>query len=134
MRTPGRCWCGGSIGYVCELGVFLQDQIIYTVHFLDNGGRMVGCRKRIDPGGCTVDLTALSVVTGSPRGCHRRLEHNGGDRGTVGEVMAVIREPDIAAHCHVLFTTQVLDVPESALEASPVPENHGLIQSQPPML
>ena len=35
----------GSIGYVCELGVFLQDQIIYTVHFLDSGGRLVGCRE-----------------------------------------------------------------------------------------
>jgi hypothetical protein len=32
----------GSTGYVCDLGLFLQDQIIYTVHFLaeDQAGRL----------------------------------------------------------------------------------------------
>ncbi len=114
----------GSIGYVCELGVFLQDQIIYTVHFLDSGGRMVGCREselipadapwipnRFERGDRVTTRLPLAIggttaVTG----------------GTVGEVMAVIREPDIAAHYHVLFTTRVLDVPESALEAAPSPK------------
>jgi nitrogen fixation protein NifZ len=33
----------GSIGYVMNVGTFLQDQIIYTVNFLDQG-RVVGCR------------------------------------------------------------------------------------------
>ncbi|NOS89140.1 MAG: nitrogen fixation protein NifZ, partial [Methylococcaceae bacterium] len=33
----------GSVGNVVEVGTFLQDQIIFTVHFL-NHGRMVGCR------------------------------------------------------------------------------------------
>ena len=35
----------GSIGYVRHIGVFLQDQIIYTVHFLEAGNRIVGCRE-----------------------------------------------------------------------------------------
>lgn len=34
----------GSIGNVRNVGTFLQDQIIYSVHFLDQG-LMVGCRE-----------------------------------------------------------------------------------------
>ena len=34
----------GHVGYVCDIGVFLQDQIIYSVHFLEAGGRIIGCR------------------------------------------------------------------------------------------
>jgi nitrogen fixation protein NifZ len=34
----------GRIGHVRNVGTFLQDQIIYSVHFLDEG-RMVGCRE-----------------------------------------------------------------------------------------
>lgn len=33
----------GSVGYVMNVGTFLQDQIIYTINFLDQG-RIVGCR------------------------------------------------------------------------------------------
>ena len=33
----------GSVGYVMNVGTFLQDQIIYTINFLDQG-RVVGCR------------------------------------------------------------------------------------------
>ena len=109
----------GSIGYVCELGVFLQDQIIYTVHFLDSGGRMVGCRE--------TELIAADAPW-SPNRFERgdrvttRLPLAVGGEvavaaGTTGEVMAVIREPDAAAHYHVLFNIRVLDVPESALDA-----------------
>lgn len=34
----------GSVGYVRAIGTFLQDQIIYSVHFL-NEARVVGCRE-----------------------------------------------------------------------------------------
>jgi len=34
----------GSVGNVVNVGTFLQDQIIYTVHFLDIG-KMIGCRE-----------------------------------------------------------------------------------------
>ena len=36
-----RC---GSTGTVIDIGTFLMDQIIYTVHFLD-ADRIVGCRE-----------------------------------------------------------------------------------------
>ncbi len=35
----------GRIGHVRDVGTFLQDQIIYSVHFLDEG-RLVGCREQ----------------------------------------------------------------------------------------
>ena len=35
----------GSIGYVRDWGVFLQDQIIYQIHFPDCD-RVVGCREQ----------------------------------------------------------------------------------------
>lgn len=34
----------GRVGHVRDIGSFLQDQIIYSVHFLDEG-RVVGCRE-----------------------------------------------------------------------------------------
>jgi nitrogen fixation protein NifZ len=34
----------GRVGHVRSIGTFLQDQIIYSVHFLDEG-RVVGCRE-----------------------------------------------------------------------------------------
>jgi hypothetical protein len=34
----------GRIGHVRDVGTFLQDQVIYSVHFLDEG-RVVGCRE-----------------------------------------------------------------------------------------
>ncbi len=34
----------GRIGHVRDVGSFLQDQITYSVHFLDEG-RVVGCRE-----------------------------------------------------------------------------------------
>jgi len=34
----------GSLGHVVDVGTFLMDQIIYSVHFLDIG-RVVGCRE-----------------------------------------------------------------------------------------
>ena len=34
----------GSVGYVRDVGTFLQDQIIYSVHFLDEQ-KTVGCRE-----------------------------------------------------------------------------------------
>ena len=37
-----RC---GAVGHVCDVGIFLQDQLIYSVHFLD-AGRIIGCREQ----------------------------------------------------------------------------------------
>lgn len=107
----------GSIGYVRYIGVFLQDQLIYAVHFLEAGNRVVGCRENE-----LISADALWVPNRFERGdrviAKRALAVGGvivGEVGAVGEIMAVIREPDTATHYHVLFGQRVFRVPEDAL-------------------
>lgn len=44
MRGEVLIW-RGSLGYVRDVGTFLQDQRIYSVHFIDHN-RLIGCRDR----------------------------------------------------------------------------------------
>lgn len=109
----------GSVGYVRHIGVFLQDQLIYTVHFLDAGDRIVGCREtelipadapwipnRFERGDRVIAAWALAV---------------GGEiavaADAVGEVIAVLRKPEEPAHYHVLFGARVFEVPEKTLRS-----------------
>ena len=105
----------GSVGNVIEVGTFLQDQVIFTVHFL-NHGRMVGCRLEELIGAeepwnpsrfefrdkvvCTIDL-----------GIQGNILFN---KGTEGEVFKVLRESEQIQY-HVAFQGKVLQVPEPAL-------------------
>jgi nitrogen fixation protein NifZ len=106
----------GSIGHVIEMGTFLQDQVIYTVHFLEQG-RMVGCRAEElipadaawnpsrfefrDKVACRIDLAiGGQVVVG---------------KGSTGEILKVLRESR-PVHYHVHFPGKTLQVPESALD------------------
>ena len=106
----------GSVGFVRHIGVFLQDQIIYTVHFLEAGNRIVGCREneliaadapwlpnRFERGDRVTAKRAL-VVGGEVVGA----------TGAVGEIIAVIRGPE-TTHYHVLLGQRVFRVPEAAL-------------------
>lgn len=106
----------GSIGNVIEMGTFLQDQVIYTVHFLDQG-RMVGCRaEELIPAAapwnpsrfefrdkvvCTINLGINGQVIVEPH--------------TEGEILKVLRETDPVLY-HVRFPGRTLQVPESVLE------------------
>lgn len=105
----------GSVGNVIEVGTFLQDQIIFTVHFL-NHGRMVGCRLEELIGAdepwnpsrfefrdkvvCTIDLGVKGNILFT--------------KGTEGEVFKVLRESEQIQY-HVAFHGKVLQVPEPAL-------------------
>ncbi|ASF47971.1 nitrogen fixation protein NifZ [Methylovulum psychrotolerans] len=105
----------GSLGNVVEVGTFLQDQVIFTVHFLSQG-RMVGCRLEElisadevwnpsrfefrDKVVCTLDLGVQGNVLVA--------------KGSDGEVMKVIRD-DARIQYHVAFHARTLQVPESAL-------------------
>jgi nitrogen fixation protein NifZ len=105
----------GSVGNVVEVGTFLQDQVIFTVHFLDHG-RMVGCRMEElisadepwnpsrfefrDKVVCTVDIGMQGKVLYP--------------KGTPGEIFKVIRDSEDIQY-HVSFTGRMLQVPESAL-------------------
>ncbi len=105
----------GSVGNVIEVGTFLQDQVIFTVHFL-NHGRMVGCRLEELIGAeepwnpsrfefrdrvvCTIDLGIQGNVLFK--------------KGTEGEVFKVIRDNELIQY-HVVFEGRTLQLPESAL-------------------
>lgn len=105
----------GSVGNVIEVGTFLQDQVIFTVHFL-NQGRMIGCRLEELIGAdepwnpsrfefrdrvlCTLDLAIQGNVLF--------------EKGTEGEVFKVIRD-DALIQYHVAFNGRTLQVPETAL-------------------
>ncbi len=106
----------GSVGHVIEMGTFLQDQVIYTVHFLEQG-RMVGCRLE--------ELIQADAPWNPSRFefrdkvvCSRDLGIGGEiivEKGCEGEVLKVLRELQPLQY-HVRFPGRTLQVPESVLE------------------
>ncbi len=108
----------GSTGTVIDVGTFLQDQIIYTVHFLDVD-RIVGCREE--------ELIGLdepwfpSVFESREKVRATRILALASETripsGAVGEVLHVVRKSDgILYHIHFdCLPGRTLAVPESAL-------------------
>ncbi len=108
----------GCVGNVIEMGTFLQDQVIYTVHFMDEG-RMVGCRaEELIPADAPWNpslfefrdkvICKLNLAIGGeiivPLGCE-------------GEVLKVIRDSEPLQY-HVRFPGITLQVPEISLAAA----------------
>jgi len=105
----------GSVGNILNMGTFLQDQVIFTVHFL-TVDRMVGCRLEElisadepwnpsrfefrDKVVCTIDLAIQGSILFA--------------KGTEGEVFKVIRDKELIQY-HVAFSGRTLQVPETAL-------------------
>jgi nitrogen fixation protein NifZ len=111
-----RC---GTAGNVVDVGVFLQDQIIYSVHFLDID-RLVGCRDEEliaadEPWVPSRFETRDKVIA------RKTLAVNGETRvaaGSVGEVIKVLRDMPDGVQYHVRFSDRVLQVPETTLAAA----------------
>jgi nitrogen fixation protein NifZ len=117
----------GSIGHVRDVGTFLQDQVIYAVHFLDGEQRLVGCRE--------TELIAADEPWVPNRfefheWVYARLTLTVNGRiavpnGAPGQVEKVLRDLPAGIMYQVRFAERVLQVPEDALEAlldSPSPE------------
>jgi nitrogen fixation protein NifZ len=111
----------GSVGHVVDIGTFLQDQIIYSVHFLDIG-RVVGCREEELIGATENWVPSRHEVRERVR-AGRPLVAGGEElvpAGAFGEIMQVIRNTDPPTY-HVHFAEcqpgRVFAVPEAALEA-----------------
>lgn len=110
-----RC---GSVGYVRTIGTFLQDQIIYSVHFIDNGNRVVGCRERelISAEAPWVPSrfeTRDKVVARLPLGIRGKTLIA---IGAEGEVLKVIRDGPDGVVYHVRFSERTFEVPEKAID------------------
>ena len=108
----------GSIGYVIDVGTFLQDQLIYTVHFLE-AERIVGCREeeliaKEDPWMPSRFETREYVRTRVSLSVKGELVV---PMGTQGEVMHVLRLPEEGIYYHVSFSNRLLQIPEELLDA-----------------
>ena len=105
----------GSVGYVMNVGTFLQDQLIYTVNFLDQG-RIVGCREEEligldEPWTPSTFETREKVRAALSRAVNGEVLVRG---GAEGEVVRVVRLADEVQY-HVHFPGHVLQVPERLL-------------------
>jgi nitrogen fixation protein NifZ len=115
MATGNLLVRRGSVGYVMNVGTFLQDQLIYTVNFLDQG-RIVGCREE-ELLGADEPWTPSKFETREKVRAALTLAVDGEvlvPAGTEGEVMRVIRD-DAGVQYHVHFPGHVLQVPERVL-------------------
>jgi len=119
----------GSIGHVRDVGSFLQDQIIYTVHFVDQD-RVVGCRQEeLIPAS---DHWVPSLFEFRDRVLARmQLAIYGEvivDKGDSGEILYVERNRTGDVAYEVRFPGRTLLVPERALEEDTA--NPGELQRQ----
>lgn len=113
----------GSVGYVMNVGTFLQDQIIYTVNFLDQG-RVVGCREE-ELIGADEPWVESRFETREKVRSRLALSIRGEvvvEAGSIGEVFKVLRDSDEEAqervHYHVHFPGgHMLQVPEALLDS-----------------
>lgn len=110
----------GSIGYVQNVGTFLQDQIIYSVHFLE-ADKIVGCRQEelisADEAWNPSQFEFRDKVV-----CNRALAIGGEvlvEPDATGEVLKVLRDHPGGVQYHVRFPGRTLQVPESVLDAAP---------------
>lgn len=107
----------GSIGYVRDVGTFLQDQIVYSVDFMESQ-RMVGCREpelqlASDP---WIETRYEFRDKVTPR---MQLALQGtviAEPGDPGEVEKVLRDHPGGPAYHVRFSGRTLQVPEGALD------------------
>jgi nitrogen fixation protein NifZ len=110
----------GSVGYVIDVGTFLQDQVIYSVNFLDEG-RVVGCREEELIGADDPWTPSrfefrekVRAIKGLSVGGEVLIE-----TGASGEVMKVIRDNPAGVIYHIHFDSlpgRLLQIPEPLLE------------------
>ncbi len=116
----------GSVGYVRDVGTFLQDQLIYSVDFVEEQC-MVGCREQelqlaSDPWTLNRFEFREKVTPILPLGIKGEVVAEPGD---VGEIEKVLREMEGGPFYHVRFQGRTLMVPETSLDFSEESGRHG---------
>ncbi len=107
----------GTVGYVQSYGTFLQDQIIYSVHFID-AGRLIGCREEElidanDPWTPSLYEFRDKVSPNRPLGVNGEIVAHPGE---VGEITRVLPREDGSVAYELLINQRVFVVPEAILE------------------
>jgi nitrogen fixation protein NifZ len=108
----------GSTGFVMNVGTFLQDQLIYSVNFIEQN-KIVGFREEELIGIAEPWIPSRFESREKVR-CKVRLAVRGEVRvapGMEGEILKVLRDETDGVQYQVIFHDQVLQVPESVLEA-----------------
>lgn len=108
----------GSVGFVRNIGTFLQDQIIYEVHFLDDN-RLVGCREEelID---AELPWVPSRFESREHVSAATTLAHQGKvlvRAGERGQILKVWRDDENGVSYDVIFHDMTLRVPEHGLHA-----------------
>lgn len=106
----------GAVGYVRDVGSYLQDYIIYSVYFLEED-RLVGCREEelipaADPWVANEFEFRDKVRT------TKALSANGEivvELGREGEIEKVLRDAPGGVAYHVRMNGRTFQVPETAL-------------------
>lgn len=107
----------GSVGHVVNVGTFLQDQVIYSVHFL-NEQRLVGCREEeLMPADMPWTPSRFEfrdkVISRINLAVDGEIVAAVGDQG---EILKVLRHDDpCQVQYHVRFPGRTLQVPETLL-------------------
>jgi nitrogen fixation protein NifZ len=121
METGAPLVRRGRIGHVVDVGTFLQDQVIYSVNFLDEG-RIVGCREEELIGADEPWLPSRFEFR--DKVASRAALTVKGETlvpvGAVGQVLSVIRDAPggIAYHVHFdCLPGRMLQIPEATLDA-----------------
>lgn len=120
----------GSVGYVQNVGTYLQDQVIYSVHFLESN-MVVGCRaEELVPESMNYVMSKFEFrdkVTPT-----RVLAVNGeiiASPGDVAEVIKTIRDEkedgEVDIQYHVRFPGRTLQVQEALLEEAVLEDESG---------
>lgn len=121
----------GSMGVVRDVGSYLQDQLIYSVYFLQED-MIVGCREEELLGEDEHWVESKFEVREKVR-CAITLAVGGeirAEAGTKGEIMRVLRDLPGGVQYHLHVPGWVLQVPESALESLPLEEQAGEIDTE----
>lgn len=108
----------GSVGYVRDVGTFLQDQLIYRIHFIDQQIQ-VGCRQEelIDSEAPWVESRfefRQWILASKDLAVNGEVLVSRGDRG---QVLKVEKQADETVLYQVRFPGRTLRVSEQALEA-----------------
>jgi len=107
----------GEVGAIYDVGTYLQDQIIYRVHFLE-AGRTVGCREEeLVPADAPWIPNKYEF---REKVIANRTLMAGGEliaaKGDVGEIEKIVKD-DTTVRYHTRFNGRVFLIPEVVLDA-----------------
>jgi len=115
----------GSVGYVQSVGTYLQEYIIYSVHFMPED-ILIGCKEEelipADEPWVASEFEFRDKVQAKIRLAINSevLVEAGGE----GEILKVLRDMPNGVHYHVRFPGRTLLVPEKALRSAEEESKH----------